>query len=226
MKKKAFSGFTKKTSEHLLLDAGAFFKNFIYEPGGDDNDTFDTAVEAGKLIGATKGGGEFSAVPEVRQIEVDGVKGRAAGLEVIDSWEVYIKATILETTTESIRAALCAAQVDGASDEKYDIIEGKSAIDLADYVDNVTWIGNLSGSDNPVIIQVFNALSTDGLKINVQDKAEATIPVTFYGHYDQENLSAPPFRIFYPKSKAAKAAQNTERNSDMEQIGGQEYEEN
>lgn len=85
------------------MDAGAFFKNFKYEPGSTDNDTFDIAVAAGKLIGATKGGGEFSAVPAVRQIEVDGVKGRAAGLEVIDSWEVYIKATILETTTESIR---------------------------------------------------------------------------------------------------------------------------
>lgn len=83
------------------------------------------------------------------------------------------------------------------------MIEGKPAIDLADYVDNVTWIGRLSGSEQPVIIQVFNALSTDGLKITVQDKAEATIPVTFYGHYQQDSLDAPPFRIFYPKSKAA-----------------------
>lgn len=208
MGKKAFSGFTKNTPEHLLMDAGAFFKNFTYEPGGTDNDTFDTAVAAGKLIGATKGGGEFSAVPSIRQIEVDGVKGRAAGLEVVDSWEVYIKATILETTTESIRAALCAAQIDTVSDTTYDVIEGKPDIDLADYVDNVTWIGKLSGSDKPVIIQVFNALSTDGLKITVQDKAEATIPVTFYGHYQQENLDAPPFRIFYPKSKAPQPAQS------------------
>lgn len=200
MGKRAFSGFTQKTPERLLMDAGAFFKNYVFEPGGTDNDTFDTAVAAGKLIGATKGGGEFSAVPAVRQIEVDGVKGRAAGLEVIDSWEVYIKATILETTTESIRAALCAAQVDTASDAAYDVIEGKPAIDLADYVDNVTWIGKLSGSDKPVIIQVFHALSTDGLKITVQDKAEATIPVTFYGHYKQDSLDAPPFRIFYPKN--------------------------
>ena len=211
MKNKTFSGFTKKTPERLLMDAGAFFKNFTYEPGGTDNDTFDAAVAAGKLIGATKGGGEFSAVPAVRQIEVDGVKGRAAGLEVIDSWEVYIKATILETTTESIHAALCAAQVDTASDTTYDVIEGKSAIDLADYVDNVTWIGKLSGSDEPVIIQVFSALSTDGLKITVQDKSEATIPVTFYGHYQQESLDAPPFRIFYPKSKTPQSTQSSDK---------------
>lgn len=202
-KKKVFSGFTRTTSEHLLLDAGAFFKNFIYEPGGTGNDTYDSAVSAGKLIGATKGGGEFSAVPAVRQIEVDGVKGRAKGLEVIDSWDVYLKATVLEATSESIKAALCASTVDTELDAEYDIIEGNSSIELEDYVDNVTWIGKLSGSDSPVIIQVYNALNTDGLKLTVQDKAEATIPMTFYGHYSQEELDAPPFKVFYPKKKTA-----------------------
>ena len=206
-KKKAFSGFTKETPERLLLDAGAFFKNFIYEPGGAENDTFDAAVAAGKLIGATKGGGEFSAVPTVRQIEVDGVKGRAKGLETIDSWDVYLKATVLETTTDSIKAALSAATVDTETDTTYDVISGNGAIELSDYVDNVTWVGTLSGSDKPVIIQVFNALSTDGLKLTVQDKAEATIPMTFYGHYTFDDLDSPPFRIYYPKNATAKTTE-------------------
>lgn len=201
-KKKVFSGFTKNTQEHLLLDAGAFFKNFTYEPGGKENDTFDKAVAAGKLLGATKGGGEFSAIPAVRQIEVDGVKGRAKGLEVIDSWDVYLKATILEATANSIKASLCAAAVDSESDETYDVITGNAAIAVDDYIDNVTWVGTLSGSDEPVIIQVYNALNTDGLKLTVQDKNEATIPMTFYGHYTQDDLDSPPFKIFYPKKKA------------------------
>lgn len=202
MGKKVFSGFTKDTAEHLLLDAGAFFKNFIYEPGGESNDTFDSAVAAGKLIGATKGGGEFSATPSVRQIEVDGVKGRAKGLETIDSWDVYLKATILEATAETIKLALTAASVDSESDTTYDVITGNADIGLDDYIDNVTWVGNLSGSNEPVIIQVYNALNTDGLKLTVQDKNEATIPTTFYGHYSQENLDQPPFKIYYPKKKS------------------------
>lgn len=200
-KKRNFSGFTKNTPERLLLDAGAFFKNFIYEPGGTENDTYDSAVAAGKLIGATQGGGEFSAVPSIRQIEVDGVKGRAKGLEVIDSWDVYLKATLLETTTDSMRVALSAASVDSASDEDYDIITGNGAIELDDYIDNVTWIGTLSGSEKPVIIQVYNGLNTDGLKLTVKDKGEATIPATFYGHYPPDDLDSPPFKIFYPKKK-------------------------
>lgn len=198
-KKKVFSGFTKDTPEHLLLDAGAFFKDFLYEEGGSSNDTFESAVSSGKLIGATKGGGEFSAVPEIRSIEVDGVKGRAKGLETIDSWEVYLKVTVLETTPESIKAALGAATVDSEADEKYDIITGNADIDLNDYLDNVTWVGTLSGSHEPVIIQVFNSISTDGLKLTVQDKGEATIPMTFYGHYTFDDLATPPFKILYPK---------------------------
>ena len=58
---KKYSGFTTETAKSLLLNAGAYFKNF--NVGTDD---FDSAVAAGKLIGATKGGGEFSAVPEDR----------------------------------------------------------------------------------------------------------------------------------------------------------------
>ena len=64
-----FSGFTAGTAKHLQLDAGAFLKN--YDP---TQDTWETA-KATKLIGATSGGGSFSAVPTVRRIEVDGVKG-------------------------------------------------------------------------------------------------------------------------------------------------------
>ena len=101
---KKYSGFTTDTTKSLVLDAGAFFKNFVV-----GTDTFDSAVAGGKLLGATKGGGEFSAVPDVRQIEVDGVAGRAKGLEVINSWDVYLKAKVLEIKKSTIKTALCAS---------------------------------------------------------------------------------------------------------------------
>ena len=109
-KAKTYSGYTTDTPESLLLDAGAFFKNFIV---GTDN--FESAVAGGKLLGATKGGGEFKAVPTIRQIEVDGIKGRAKGLEVIDAWDVYIKANVLEVKKSTISAALSGSDVDTKS---------------------------------------------------------------------------------------------------------------
>jgi len=67
----SYSGYTEKTAENLLLDAGAFFIDFDIE-----TDTFETAVADGKLLGATRGGGSFEATPEIRSIEVDGVHGK------------------------------------------------------------------------------------------------------------------------------------------------------
>lgn len=192
---KKYSGFTTETAKSLLLNAGAYFKNF--DVGTDD---FDSAVTAGKLIGATKGGGEFSAVPEIRQIEVDGVAGRAKGLETIDSWDIYLKANVLEVKEATIQSGLAASSVDSTTNTDYDIITASNNLEVSDYIDNITWVGTLSGSDKPVIIQIFNALNTEGLKFSTTDKAEATISLTFYAHYTQDDLDTPPFKIYYPKA--------------------------
>lgn len=192
---KKYSGFTTETAKSLLLNAGAYFKN--YDVGTDD---FDSAVAAGKLIGATKGGGEFSAVPEIRQIEVDGVAGRAKGLETIDSWDIYLKANVLEVKEATIQSGLAASSVDTSTNTDYDIITASNNLEVNDYIDNITWVGTLSGSNKPVIIQIFNALNTEGLKFSTTDKAEATISLTFYAHYTQDDLDTPPFKIYYPKA--------------------------
>lgn len=192
---KKYSGFTTETAKSLLLNAGAYFKN--YDVNTDD---FDSAVAAGKLIGATKGGGEFSAVPEIRQIEVDGVAGRAKGLETIDSWDIYLKANVLEVKEATIQSGLAASSVDTSTNIDYDIITASNNLEVSDYIDNITWVGTLSGSDKPVIIQIFNALNTEGLKFSTTDKAEATISLTFYAHYTQDDLDTPPFKIYYPKA--------------------------
>lgn len=188
-----YSGFNANTSKNLLLDAGAFFKNFDAE-----TDTFATAKAAGKLIGATSGGGEFNATAEVRQVEIDGVKGRAKGLEAIDSWEVYLKGTFVELSASVVGLALGASDTETDSQTGTKTITARNNIEATDYIDNITWVGTISGSDDPVIIQVFNALSTDGISVTVEDKANATVEATFYGHYDTDDLDTPPFNIIYP----------------------------
>lgn len=193
-KPKVFSGFTATTAENLLLDAGAFFKNFVV-----GTDTFDSAVTAGKLLGATQGGGTFSAVPTVRNILIDGVKGSAKGLQQIDEWVVTLMANIKEVTQDSITNALGAATVaDGSTG--YKKITANNYIQLTDYIDNVVWVGKLSKTDTPVIIEVLNAISLGGISLNMADKNEGLIATTFTGHYDDTDLDSPPFAIYYPDS--------------------------
>lgn len=189
-----FSGLTANTPKHLQMDAGAFLKNYDVT-----KDTFATAKET-KLLGATVGGGSFSAVPTIRRVEVDGAKGATKGLETIDEWVVTMTANVKEITVDALKIALAAADSSAASaPANYTKISGKNEISDDNYLDNLTWVGRLSGSEEPVIIVVKNALATNGLTVSFADKAEGVIPVTVTGHYTMDDLATPPFEIYYPK---------------------------
>ena len=189
---KKITGITAKTPERLLLNAGAFFKN--YNP---ETDTVDTAKA--KLIGATQGGGSFSAVPTVRPIEVDGASGNIKGMSTIDDWTVTMTANVKEVTVDSLKLALGAATTETpTAPTGYTKISGKPDFEDEDYQDNITWVGTLKGSDKPVIIVLKNALSTNGLSLTVADKGEAVIPITVIGHYDSMDTDTAPFDIYYP----------------------------
>ena len=128
------TGLTSTTPEKLLLDAGAYFKNYVVA-----TDTFESAVTAGKLIGATSGGGNFSAVPTTRKIEVDGSKGNTIGLDIIDEWVVSITSNLKEISEEALANALGAATVvDGPTG--YKKITPNAEVKIADYIDNITWV--------------------------------------------------------------------------------------
>ena len=197
---KVISGYTCETAQNMLLDSGAVFKNFVVE-----TDTFETAVTAGKLLGATRGGSTFSAVPETRMRVVDGLRGTPKGGIAIDSWAVTLLANFIEVTPETLKAALGAAEITDGSGN-YTVIKGRSTPKDSDYYDNITWIGTLNGSDHPVIIQVYNAMSTTGINMSFADKNEAVVAVTFNATYDtcgtsgSTDLDTPPFAIFYPKA--------------------------
>lgn len=195
MFRKKYSGFTEKTPEKLLLDAGAFVKNYVV------GESFEEIKSADRIIGATQGGGEFSAKPNARQVQVDGVMGRAKGMELIDGWEAYIKATILEITPETLALSLGAVDLVDVEGGEYQRIKPRDDIKDSDYIENIAWIGNLSGSQKPVILIIKNPLALDGITLTLQDKNEAKLPVTMYGHYADDDLETPPFEILYPVIK-------------------------
>lgn len=179
------TGFNEKTMDHLILDAGAVYKNF----GLSDQ----------AILGATSGGNEFDAKAKIRQIAVDGVKAaNAKGLEVIDSITTTLKCSFLEMTEEILAAALI-ADIDTASDPNYDIITGKIVIEDSDYIQNLAWVGTISGSNKPVVIVIYNALCLDGLQLKTQDSKDNVLDVTFTAHADPSQPKNLPYKIYYPK---------------------------
>jgi hypothetical protein len=190
------TGYTASSPLHYLLDAGAIYKNL----------TFDelTGDFTGTLLGATSGGNEFALAQETRVIEVDGIKGQSKGSVVIDSETPSLTVNLKEITAQNIALAIAGSSVD-ETDANYDIITSKGKIELTDYLENVAFVGRISGSNKPVVIIIDNAISLEGLTISTQDKAEAVIPVVFTGHYDENNveLGTAPYKIYYPKMDVA-----------------------
>lgn len=207
---KPFSGFSRKTVDHLVLDAGAFFKNYDMS-----TDTYASAKAAGKCIGATNGGGEFNVTPTYRNGEFDGVRARTKGNLFIDTIEVYLKATLAEITEDVMKMALGSADSDTANENSdYDKIVGRTYVLDNDYMENITWIGTLLGEDKPIAIQIYNAYAENGLSMSVADKGQASIELQFYGYQDEDAYDiaddgddvTPPYAIFYPKETTQAAA--------------------
>lgn len=187
------TGLNSSTPQNLLLDAGAFFKNYVV--GTDTPETAST-----KCLGATQGGGSFNAVPSVRTIEVDGGKGNVKDLMAIDSWEVTMVANVKEMTKANIQLALGAVSAGTSTDTNYDLVEGKTDFGDDDYATNITWIGKIKGKTYPLIIQILNPISQNGLNLTVEDNNEATVAITLTGTYSLTDLDTPPFKIYYPKN--------------------------
>ena len=196
---KPYSGYNQTTPDKLLLDAGAVFINFT--PG---TDTYESAKAAGKCLGATQKGSEFSAVPQFRRMEIDGVHTRTIGDTLIDGWDVYLKTTLVEMTSDNIKRALGVGNISTGSPSGYDKIQGRDTIETTDYISNVTFVGNILGETDPIIIQVFNAFNESGLTITNEDKNNAAVECQFYGYNDATvydsvtNPLRPPFAIYRP----------------------------
>lgn len=191
MAKKTYTGLTTKTKKHLLLGAGAFFKNFLV-----GTDTYESAVAGGKLLGATQGGGEFNAVATFRQIPVDGAIGDIKDLEDIERWDVTMSATMLEVTKQTVALALGSATITTMTGTApYNKIVGNNGLSSGDF-NNITWVGCLLGETKPMLIQVDNALCTNGLNLTVQDGEEGKIALEFRGFYDAVDTGAEPVAPF------------------------------
>lgn len=187
-----FTGLTANTKKYLQLDAGAIYKNFVV-----GTDTPSTA--SAKLIGATEGGATIAIVPEVRQIAVDGAKGPTKGFEVIDSWTATLSANIKEVSAAAIQLALGASTSSTpTSPTGFTKVVPDSEIADSDYLTNITWIGKISGSDDPIMIVLKNALCMNGFNFTVQDKGEGNVPCVFTAHYDVADLDAVPVEFYIP----------------------------
>lgn len=210
---KRFSGLRTDTAKKIMLDVGAFFINAEPEKGYKAN------VTAGRRVGATQGGGTFAANPETHYIKVDGMPENTKGMLVLDGWKPTLNLKMLEQDATNVKEALGAATSSSVTldEQKYQKVTPKEEFEDGDYLKNVALATKIKGSNFPVWIVIYNAVSFGGLSWSFADKAETTSDVTFNAHYsigEDDEISAPPFDIYIPEditeAQAAAAIANAE----------------
>jgi hypothetical protein len=191
MPEKVTTGANCATVENLALGKGVFFKNYIW-----DVDTPQTALAAGKSIGATQGGGNFTATPTPRTVAIDGM----SGVVDFDDWTVTMQANVIELKPETIKDALGSGTI--TKEDNYWKIKARNNILPPDYISNITFIGYRKGDDEPFAIQIFNAISTSGLNMALTPNAEIVTNITWTSStdtcVDPSSGEYAPFAIYIP----------------------------
>lgn len=178
------TGLTVKTFERLQLNAGVFLKEFDWTQYAT-LEALDAAIaeaienEANRM-GATRGGGTFTATPETRNIEADGKRYNFVGSTVYDSWDIKMTGTLLEVTPENVRDVLSCADIEDKKNG-VKVLSLRTQPKEEDYM-NLVWVGDTS--KGLVLIELKNALNTAGMSFTFADKAEGTLPFEMHAHQD------------------------------------------
>ena len=192
-----------QTFERLQLNAGAFLKNFdmstYTEYSALEEALFSAIKDGTKTLGATRGGGTFTASPTMRSIEADGKRYEFKGSTVIDAWDIKLTATLMEITPDNFVLALGTAEKTedkSFTTGKKTTIKLRTNIEDGDYIQNLVWFGNTS--KGLVAIVLDNALNNTGVTLTFSDKGEGTLPVEFHAYQDTvENNEYAPCAIYF-----------------------------
>lgn len=188
-----------ETFENLQLNAGIFIKNLDYSSIADATalkTAIASAITAGTdILGATRGGGTFVATREIRTPDADGRRYPVKGEKFVDSVDARLTTTLIEITPDNLVLALGGATA--TTSGKKTTIKMHTAIQDSDYINSLTWFGDLADG-RLVAITLENALNTADFSLTFTDKGEGTLPVELHAHQaDFDDYDEAPFEIVY-----------------------------
>lgn len=189
------TGITQETAKSFVINAGAIYTDLTFTEG--------TGWE-GNRLGATAGGNAVVITNDLREIEIDGAFSKYIGQKVLTASNATLTTNVKEITSNVIKTAILGKVTATAGVDEptgYDLITGKGKIEATDYLTNIGLVGELTGSNEPIIVILDNALCTSGLNITTGDNGEAVVAMTFEAHADADQLEdrTLPARIYMPK---------------------------
>jgi len=154
------------------------------------------------LLGATRGGSTFTVEQEIREMPVDGSKGRVKGDSRITKSIPKISANFVEISADLINYAL-----PGSNKSDYPATMGKThdllvrSLDLAitDYLTNIALVGETTSSPTNFAEYIINnAIAEGNYEIGMADNDESILKLVFFGNFTTADLDTEPFSIYYP----------------------------
>lgn len=193
-------GATKTTFENYLVDSGYVAKNVKL-------DMETGAIIAGERISATTGGIQINVTTERRIPEVDNVYVPTKGNNRIVKQTAQVIFTCKEATPTVVQLALN-GELDTTTSKAFDIVRTKNDISTDDYLENICFIGFLSGEGydgEPCIIMLKNALATGNLSTQTAKDTEAGFQITMDCYSDTIGDRKVPIEFLFPRNRATVA---------------------
>ena len=177
------------TYDRLVIDAG------------EVRIGFNTVADPGDILAATRGGSTFTVETEYREMPVDGAKGPVKGGRRITKVTAKMVLNIVEWSGDLINKALPGSTVANHPSNKptHDKITRALQILAADYIDSVAILGEVSGSAQPVVCVLRNALNTGNFEVGLVDNEESVAKLELTAHFDPDALDTEPWEIYYPQ---------------------------
>lgn len=184
------SGVTTETVKRLWFDAGATY--------------IDYGEATERLLGATRGGASFVIEQDVREMPVDGLPGPVKGFRRVIEVRARLTVNILEMTAANFAMILGGAEIadypEAPAVKTHDSVKRSRIILPEDYLTNVALVGQISGSDDPAIAIIQNALADGNLELTTTDREEPALEVQFTAHFsnDPDEFDFEPWEIRIP----------------------------
>ena len=188
-----------ETFQNLQLNAGAFLVDFDYSTYPDATSlrtALATALQNDEyVLGATRGGGSFVVTADTREPDVDGKRYSFRGGRFVDSVDAYLTGTLVEIRPSMLAKVMATGDVSNSGQKT--TLTMHTAIKDEDYIDSLIWVGDMSDG-GLILIDLKNALNTNGVTLTFTDKGEGTIPFEFHAHQDAvEDYDNAPFAVHF-----------------------------
>ena len=160
---------TQEQLENVQIDYGMLYSNY----GEADS----------KMLGPTRGGGEFKATADMRSIEFDGQKGATMGTDVVEAINAILSVVTLDTSMASLALAMPWATYDDVAGTLTCEAASIGVVPTTSYLKNVTMFAKTVKGEYRKIT-LYNAMSKKEFVLAAKPKGEGEIGLEISAHWD------------------------------------------